>query len=170
MILFHGSNIEIETVDLTKCRPYKDFGKGFYLTEIQDQAEKMARRVARIYGGKPCVNCFEFDESALTDQELSVRLFEKPSKEWAVFVINNRNREFKDLNDPECNIDCKYDIVTGPIANDDLALLFRQFSRNMINLEELVRGMEYKQLTSQYSFHTEKALTYLTKAGASYYE
>lgn len=46
MRLYHGSNIEISNIDLNKCRPYKDFGKGFYLTEIRDQAEKMASRVA----------------------------------------------------------------------------------------------------------------------------
>ena len=57
-----------------------------------------------------------------------------------------------------------------PIANDDLALLFRQFSRKMISIEELVRGMEYKQLTNQYSFHSERALNYLTKAGVTYFE
>ena len=170
MILFHGSNIEIDIIDLNKCKPYKDFGKGFYLTEIPEQAEKMARRVARIFGGTPCVTYFEFDTSALTSRGLSVRIFEKPVKEWAVFVINNRNREFADIADTECNLDCKYDIVTGPIANDDLALLFRQFSRNMINMEELVRGMKYKQLTNQYSFHTEKAISYLTKVGVTYYE
>lgn len=53
MILFHGSNIEINRIDLSKCRPYKDFGRGFYLTELQDQAMRMAKRVARIYGGEP---------------------------------------------------------------------------------------------------------------------
>lgn len=163
MKLFHGSNLEIETIDLTKCKPYKDFGTGFYLTTIQEQAEKMASRVARIYGGNPYVTCFEFDEAAFNDKEVRVRMFERPTKEWAMFVLNNRNREFKDLFDPECNSDCKYDIVVGPIANDDLALLFRQFSRGIITVDDLVRGMEFKQLTNQYSFHTEKALKYLTR-------
>lgn len=61
MILFHGSNIEINRIDLSKCRPYKDFGRGFYLTELQDQAMRMAKRVARIYGGEPIVTYFEAD-------------------------------------------------------------------------------------------------------------
>ena len=52
MKLYHGSNMEIKEIDLLKCRPYKDFGKGFYLTTIKEQAEKMAIRVARIYGGR----------------------------------------------------------------------------------------------------------------------
>ena len=32
-----------------QCRLYKDFGQGFYLTDIEEQAQKMAIRVARIY-------------------------------------------------------------------------------------------------------------------------
>lgn len=48
MILYHGSNIMIQNIDLNKCRPYKDFGKGFYCTTIRNQAELMAKRVAAI--------------------------------------------------------------------------------------------------------------------------
>lgn len=46
MRLYHGSNMMIENIDLSKCKPYKDFGRGFYLTEIKEQAEKMASRTA----------------------------------------------------------------------------------------------------------------------------
>ena len=46
----------IDEIDLNKCRPYKNFGQGFYCTEIKEQAELMAKRVARIYGGTPYVN------------------------------------------------------------------------------------------------------------------
>lgn len=43
MRLYHGSNMMIENIDLSKCKPYKDFGRGFYLTEIKEQAEKYGR-------------------------------------------------------------------------------------------------------------------------------
>lgn len=165
MRLYHGSNIEISKIDLNKCLPYKDFGKGFYLTEIRDQAEKMASRVARIYGGKPCVTVYEFDEAALTDGDIGVRKFKLPTKEWALFVIHNRSREFKDIASEECNLDNKYDLVIGPVANDDLALLFRQFSNGLIDVDTLVREMKFKKLTNQYSFHTKKAIAYLRKEG-----
>ena len=56
MILYHGTNIDIQSINLALCRPYKDFGRGFYATEILEQAQKMAKRVARIYGGTPTVN------------------------------------------------------------------------------------------------------------------
>lgn len=164
MKLYHGSNQEICTIDLSKCRPYKDFGRGFYLTTMQDQAIKMAKRVARIYGGSPVVNVYEFDENCLQG-ELTVKFFDKPDIDWAVFILNNRSRSFSDFESPECNHDNKYDLVIGPVANDDLALLFRQFESGLISVETLVAGMKYKKLTNQYSFHTEKALQYLKKEG-----
>lgn len=55
MKLYHGSNLKIDKIDFSKCRPYKDFGQGFYCTEIKEQAELMAKRVSRIYGGSPVV-------------------------------------------------------------------------------------------------------------------
>ena len=51
----------------------------------------------------------------------------------------------------------------GPVANDDLALLFRQFSNGMITVDVLIREMEFKKLTDQYSFHTEEATALLRK-------
>ena len=48
MKLYHGSNIVIEHINLAMCRPFKDFGKGFYLTDIKEQAEKMAKRVRNL--------------------------------------------------------------------------------------------------------------------------
>lgn len=164
MKLYHGSNQEIDTIDLTKCRPYKDFGKGFYLTTMQDQAVKMAKRVARIYGGSPVVNVYEFDKNCLQGK-ISVRIFDKPDINWAVFILNNRSRSFEEFESLECNHDNKYELVIGPVANDDLALLFRQFESGLISVETLVEGMKYKKLTNQYSFHTEKALQYLKKEG-----
>ena len=64
-----------------------------------------------------------------------------------------------------CNFDCKYDIVSGPIADDDMTVLFRQYQNNMITLNMLINGMTYKETTSQYSFHTERAIKLLRKVG-----
>ena len=58
MKLYHGSNIIIEQIDLSKCKPFKDFGQGFYLTEIRVQAEQMARRTSATYGGEAVVTEF----------------------------------------------------------------------------------------------------------------
>lgn len=128
----------------------------------------MATRVSKIYGHNPCITTFEFDHEALNSEFLSVRKFETPSRNWALFVINNRNRSYQNTTDIMCNHDLKYDIVHGPIANDDLALLFRQFSGGLIDIDILVKAMKYKKLTDQYSFHTDKAISYLKKVGVQY--
>ena len=165
MKLYHGSNVIITNINLDKCRPYKDFGKGFYCTAIEEQAELMAKRVAKIYGGTPYVTAFDFDENIIASNELNIKSFESPTKEWAIFVLNNRDRGFKEIDSKNCNIDNKYDIVTGPVADDDLALLFRTFTRGLIDINVLVKEMSYKKFSNQYSFHTEKAIKYLKFVG-----
>jgi len=162
MILFHGSNVHVRDIDLAECRPFKDFGQGFYLTDIESQAVQMANRVARIYGGTPTVSKFAFDKEIYKDRAIQTMTFDKPSRNWALFILNNRNREFVDVTDSLCNQDNKYDMVFGAVANDDLAYLFRTFKSGLIDIDALTRGLEYKSLTNQYSFHTERSLKYLT--------
>ena len=95
------------------------------------------------------------------DKELNIRKYDKPSKEWATFILNNRDRDFKDIGSKECNTDNKYDLVIGPVADDDIIVLFRTFVNGLINIDTLIRELTYKELTDQYSFHTEKSLKYL---------
>ncbi|MDR1065195.1 MAG: DUF3990 domain-containing protein [Oscillospiraceae bacterium] len=161
MTLYHGSNVQVDEIDLSKCRPYKDFGRGFYLTDIREQAMQMARRIARLYGGSPQVSAFSFDVSAFSSGDVRTLTFDKPGKDWALFVLNNRDKRFSDIGDTLCNQDNKYDIVSGPVANDDIAYLLRLFANRLIDIDALVSGLEYKSLTAQYSFHTERALKYL---------
>ena len=76
MRLYHGSNIEISTPDLSKSKPYKDFGQGFYLSADKNQAMRMAKqKTLQLMQGSPCVSEFEFDESLLTSKELKVKSF-----------------------------------------------------------------------------------------------
>ena len=154
MKLYHGSNTIIEQIDLSRCKPYKDFGQGFYLTEIKEQAEQMARRTSAIYGGEPVVTEFEFDETALN--VLSVKMFEEPSEEWALFVMANRSRN-------HIQPTHGFDIVIGPVADDTIATLFRNFDDGIIDLPMLVNGLKYKKFSSQYLFHSVEAIKYLCR-------
>ena len=47
MILFHGTNTDIDTIDLSRSLNHKDFGKGFYLTSSRDTAIRMAEKKAQ---------------------------------------------------------------------------------------------------------------------------
>ncbi len=164
MILYHGSNVDIKCINLNVCRPYKDFGRGFYLTDIRKQAMNMAKRVSKMYGGIPVLNLYETEDDLLKNDKLNVLDFGNvPTKEWAIFVMNNRNRRFKDISSMQCNFDNKYDIVKGPVADDGMNMLFDLYEHEVIDLNELVEKMTYREQTSQYSFHSDKAITLLRK-------
>lgn len=164
MRLYHGSNIVIDSINLAMCRPYKDFGQGFYLTDLEEQAEKMATRVSKIYGGFPVVNIYEIDDDFRELSDLRIKDFgAHTTEEWAKFIMNNRNRTFTDEKSLLCNKDNKYDIVIGPVADDNMALLFRQYENEIIDFSTLLKGMIYRKTSSQYSFHTEKSIKLLRK-------
>ena len=111
MILYHGSNVKIATIDLSKSMRGKDFGQGFYLSADRKQAEEMAVFKAMQFDGDPVVTSFEFDERNLNCETLKVKVFEEYNREWAEFVFANRNnRTDAPIHD--------YDVVYGPIADD----------------------------------------------------
>ena len=115
MKLYHGTNIDFDVIDLAKSNKYKDFGQGFYLTDIRSQAEQLAAKKSRIFGGYPIIQEYEFDESMLESNELKILMFDTPTTEWAEFIFKNRNRD--------ANFKHDYDIVIGPIADDGVAYL-----------------------------------------------
>ena len=152
--LYHGSNVKIGSICLDRCSPYKDFGKGFYLTDIEEQARQMAIRRTRIAGeGTPCITAYAFDERLLQDLSLRVKLFDTPSKEWALFILSNRKGTAQQ----------SYDIVVGPIADDGVAFQLERYMRRMITLDTLVEELTYRKLNRQYFFGTELAISKLQK-------
>ena len=164
MILYHGSNAEIDTIILEKCMPFKDFGKGFYTSPLQEQAYRMAKRTVKIRKeGNPCVTAYIIDDYFISNTELKIKQFAKPDKEWANFVINNRNRNFNDIKSNNCNTDAKFDIVIGPVANDDIVALMDVFLAGLISDDALAKELTFRELTNQISFHTQKAVSLLKK-------
>lgn len=159
MKLYHGSDILIETIDLEKSKPYKDFGKGFYLSAEYDQAMEMAKqRVRQKQGvGTPTVTVFEFDESVMTTSELKIVRWDDYCIEWAKFVIRNRDRK-----QPHPWHD--YDIVFGPIADDGVTFQIRRYEAGYLTIEQLVEELKYAGgITFQYYFANEKAISKLTR-------
>jgi len=168
MIVYHGSNIEILNVQLEKCNKYKDFGQGFYVTTLEEQAERMAKRTVARSGGASIVTIFDFDETEL--KYLNYKEFKEVDNQWALFIINNRNRFFENFSDDLSNHDNKYDVVSGAVANDDIATTFALYRDGFITSEILTERLKYKKLSNQYSFHTEKAILLLKKVGMKKYE
>lgn len=156
MKLYHGSNTLITEIDLGKSRPNKDFGQGFYLTEDRVQALRMAEQTVRRFGGVSVVNEYEFDETFLYDGQLEVKIFDGYSEEWARFIVTNRDRSTQKKRH-------EFDIVVGAIANDRVGVQLFRYMRSFIDLATLIKELQYKELTTQYYFGTERAVKLLKR-------
>lgn len=158
MILYHGSNVEINVVDFTKSRPGKDFGIGFYLSADKQQAQEMAEKKALLLGGVPVITSFLFDETAvLADSDVAYLRFEKYSLEWGYFIKLSRENKTRLQQH-------SYDIVYGPIANDTVGFQLRRLNAKIINTDQFVREIQLMGgETYQYFFGTEKAIKYLRR-------
>ena len=133
MKLYHGSNMDFTEVLLSKCRPNKDFGRGFYLTDIRSQAQEMAIRRTEFSGkGTPVIQEYTFDESLLNSHSLRVKVFEGVSREWAEFILANRMARGKKLHD--------FDIVVGPVADDGVVYQLNLYIQRLITIDDLVRS------------------------------
>ena len=155
MKLYHGSNVEIESIDLARGRRGKDFGKGFYVNPDYMQAVEFCSSVIRREGvGVPTVTSFDFDESALN--VLNVMRVDGYSKEWAEFILLNRNN----TSDVPAH---DYDIVVGPIADDGVGTQIRRLSRGFITFDAFLEELKYSKVSIQYFFGTEEAIKYLKK-------
>lgn len=153
MILYHGSNTDFEKIELSKCLPNKDFGKGFYLTPSKHDALLRANdKCNKEHSGIPVVLSYQWDETRIDD--LSVKHFERVDEEWITFVINNRSRKGKKHN---------YDIVIGPVADDGLILSLQLYEVGMLSLSALAEKLVYARPYIQYCFCTERAISRLQR-------
>ena len=157
MILYHGTNTDFTAIDLKKSQRGKDFGCGFYLSESESQAEEMAKFKVQLFGGQSVVQHYEFDEVRLSDGTLRVRRFDGYSRDWAEFILANRqNRNAANIYD--------YDIVYGPIANDKVGAQIRNVMEQNINMDTFLERLKYmKGITFQYFFGSEKAIQMLRR-------
>ncbi len=156
--LYHGSNTKIQSIDLTKGLIDKDFGKGFYLTDIYSQAQDMALRKTRIEGvGSPSITSYIFDNKVFDDKNFRIKIFsDTPSAEWAKFINQNRNAS-------KTGYHHNYDIVVGPVADDGVAFQLERYNEGVISMRTLIKELTYKKLNKQYFFGTEKAINTLQR-------
>ena len=137
MILYHGTNQEIVAPNVGFSKKYLDFGRGFYLTTYQEQAEKWALRKATRLGGKPMVNVYELAEKL---EAYKICSFETENEPWLDFVFNCRKGEL---------IYEQYDLVMGRVANDDVFKTIDMYFKNLWTKEKVLEELRYYQENNQ---------------------
>ncbi len=156
MKVYHGSNVFIDVVDLKKCKPGRDFGHGFYVTKIRQQAEDMAYRVAKRSKGQIVVTEFEFDEYAYEDEDLCVLRFDNYNEAWLDFIILNRKNKTR-------NSAHDYDIIEGPVADDAVAARVNDYLQGKVSKEDFLIELIHKKPSHQLCFCTLQSLLMLER-------
>lgn len=157
MILYHGSNLVVEKPKLIAQNRFLDFGYGFYTTTNKAQAISFADKVyKRKTEGSKQVSIYEIDEEKLF-AECSVLRFDSPNEAWLDFVAENRSGNYRGDS---------YDVVYGPVANDDVYTTFTLYQAGALSKEQTLETLKIKKLYNQMVFTTEKALSFLKFVGA----
>ena len=152
MIIYHGSNVTVKEPKILTPNRYLDFGAGFYTTTNYDQVLNFAGKVTmRKKCGRSTVNIYELDESIF--EKVNVLNFESADEAWLDFVSDNRS-----------GIDrtAGYDLICGPVANDDVYQTFILYSAGVYTKEQTIEALKIKKLYNQYVFTTDRALSFLT--------
>ncbi|MDR0456778.1 MAG: DUF3990 domain-containing protein [Treponema sp.] len=150
MILYHGGTDIIEKPVIRPQSGGRDFGRGFYCTDIRSQAEKWAQRQGRIRKLTAVVNKYEFD---IDDAQckVNVKIFKDYSEEWLDLVVNCRkNPQYIH----------GFDIVYGKIANDDVGETIQAVVDGLMPFDFALQKLAFMPSNNQYCFCTEKSLIY----------
>jgi hypothetical protein len=150
MKVYHGSYVKIENIDFYKCRPFRDFGKGFYVTNILSQAEYWAERKGKIANSNGVVTEFEFIDAAFTHWEFNVLRFSRYTEDWLDFVVKNRN-----TGEPFTH---NYDIVEGPVADDDITQRINDYLFGIISKNNFLNELKFRQPSHQICLCTHRSL------------
>ncbi|MDE6568028.1 MAG: DUF3990 domain-containing protein [Lachnospiraceae bacterium] len=160
MVLFHGSNVKVEKPQIIISNRALDFGAGFYTTSSREQAKKWAKIQAyRRRKGKPIVTAYQFDEEILN--ELSILHFDSADISWLDYVTMNRKGIYSGP---------KYDIVIGPVANDNTIPVISDYMAGVINKETALVLLKPQKLVDQYAFLTWRGLSALVYQEVKQYE
>ena len=182
-VLYHGSYSAVEQVDLSRCAPEKDFGRGFYLTSDRDQARRFiasSLRKAQALGHADAGQRHGFVSAFKVDavEGLDVYEFAEAGPEWLRFVSLNRRSSL--AGELSTAIDARLlsaDVVIGKIANDTTNRVITTYLNGLYGEIDSARAEQTAiglllpdRLKDQYCFRTEKAIERLVPVGVEQYE
>ena len=146
MKVYHGTTMIVDAPLVGIGRRNLDFGLGFYVTDIEEQAISWATRP--INGGKPNIlNRYECEIEVVLSAGYRYKKFNAYDSEWLDFVVENRRggMAWKD-----------YDIIEGGIANDRVFNTIELYEAGLITKEEALTRLKYEKPNNQICIITQQ--------------
>lgn len=157
MIVYHGSVEVVKNPDVLHSFHNLDFGKGFYVTTVKEQAERWALRKAGFFkGSKGIINEYEVLE---LEHQFIVKEFFDNMYEWIDFVCACRDgsEEYK-----------KYDIIKGKVADDKVYRVVNLYKMGIWDRERAIKEMKAYKTYDQIAFISQNAIDALLSYRRSY--
>ena len=156
MTLYHGSYVSVPDPQVSKGRAKVDFGQGFYLTKIKEQAESWAQTIASRKGraARAYLSEFSFDLDAAVKAGFRVKVFASYDLEWLEYVVDCRRGGSMQL---------QYDVVEGGVANDSVIDTVEDYEKGIITAEQALGQLRHKKVNHQICIRNQNVISsYLT--------
>lgn len=156
--VYHGTNVCFESIQLDKSRNKRDFGRGFYTTTLKEQALAWAENMFIRFGGE---GKYLIEYEITIDKNLKVKTFNGLCEEWLEMVKDNRTSG---------GLQHDYDIVIGPVANDNTMRTVSLYVEGIYTTAMVLEQLKYFKANDQVSIHTDKALSVIREIARYRYE
>ena len=140
LTVYHGSIIQVNAPIAKAGRENLDFGQGFYITDIKEQAERWAFRIGRQFQETPVLNIYELNIECIKKKYRYLK-FENYDQQWLDFIVKSRKGE-RPWND--------YDIVEGGVANDRVIDTVEAYINGMMTIEMALGQLAQHQPNNQF--------------------
>ncbi len=141
-ILYHGSYTEVSSPLVKLGRDKVDFGQGFYLTMLKEQAEAWAKTISerKKKGARAVVSTFSLNMERIKEEGYRVKTFERYDLAWLEYVIDSRKGG---------TLQNQYDLVEGGVANDNIIDTVEDYENGVITAEQALGQLKYKAVNHQ---------------------
>jgi hypothetical protein len=155
MRVYHGSSVVVMNPDVRFSRKRLDFGMGFYVTDIEEQAVTFARRKGISNRSSGFVSVYDYNEKAAN--LFRKRVFRGVSESWFDVVVMCRTGNLLISRD--------YDIIIGEIADDDVIATINAYIMNpmLVDKNAAMLALKYKKRNNQICLNSNKVINSVLK-------
>lgn len=134
--VYHVSDKEIKSPSVKDDGNDLDFGRGFYLTNSREEANKMASQK----GVNAIINVYEFNYFKTKNVGYRFNEFETYNLEWLNFVVDCRKGR---------DVSADYDIVIAGGVSNEIADIVKNYEKGSISAEETIEQLRYNDVRFQ---------------------
>ena len=139
IIVYHGGTEVVKTPICRFSRPNLDFGQGFYVTNLREQAVSWALQMADRRKQQPVLNVYCIDRETILSK-FRCKIFHAYDEDWLGFIVASRKGE---------NVAADYDYIEGGVANDRVIDTVNLYMAGLMDLDTALARLSEHQPNNQ---------------------